>query len=118
MLPPGLRVRRDIGNKRVVSTASAAAERADLKSLFATTVERGESNSVLILGPRGVGKTDMVSDCNSSFQRCLTNRYFKVDAVCEEVLASAARAELTLVRLHGLTETDDRLALREIARQV
>ena len=44
--------------------------------------------------------------------------YLKVDAVCEDVLASAVSTELTLVRLHGLTETDDRLALREIARQM
>ena len=59
MLHPVVRVRRDLGSQRV-STLEAA-ERADLKSLFAATVERGESNSVLILGPRGVGKTDMVS---------------------------------------------------------
>ena len=41
-----------------------------------------------------------------------------MDAVCEDVLGTAAGNELTLVRLHGLTETDDRLALREIARQM
>lgn len=38
--------------------------------------------------------------------------------MCEDVIASAVSTELTLVRLHGLTETDDRLALREIARQM
>ena len=41
-----------------------------------------------------------------------------MNAVCEDVLATAAGNELTLVHLHGLTETDDRLALREIARQM
>ena len=41
-----------------------------------------------------------------------------MDAVCEDVLTTAVGTELTLVRLHGLTETDDRLALREIARQM
>ena len=72
MLPPFLRVRRDLASKRV--TTFAAAERGELKSLFAATVERGESNSVLILGPRGVGKTDMVNT-KSNVKFCTISHY-------------------------------------------
>ena len=60
MLPPIMRVRRDLGSRRV--SALATAESGELRSLFDATVQRGESNSVLVLGPRGVGKTDMVRD--------------------------------------------------------
>ena len=58
MLPPIMRVRRDLGSRRVAALATT--EMGELKSLFDATVQRGESNSVLVLGPRGVGKTDMV----------------------------------------------------------
>ena len=62
MLPPIMRIRGDLGSRRV--SALATAESGELRSLFDATVQRGESNSVLVLGPRGVGKTDMVSEGN------------------------------------------------------
>ncbi|KZT51483.1 hypothetical protein CALCODRAFT_443002 [Calocera cornea HHB12733] len=68
---------------------------AALLSLFAGTVERGEGNSCLVLGPQGCGKTRAV-----------------------EQALQALSGQPIVVRLSGLTHPDDRSALRELQRQV
>ena len=62
----------------------------------------GRSNSVLLLGPRGVGKSSLVdSVLQKARKEC---EIFKKDGLS--------------VKLHGLIETDDKLALKQIARQL
>ena len=66
------------------------------------TVSTGGSNSVLVLGPRGVGKKVLV---NQVLNRVTTeSKVFQTDGLT--------------VRLNGLVETDDKLALKEITRQL
>ncbi|KAI8377566.1 origin recognition complex subunit 4 C-terminus-domain-containing protein [Radiomyces spectabilis] len=74
-----------------------------LHHLLKQTVTLGESNSCLLIGNRGTGKTMLVrsvlDDLDKMYNRD-NNRSF------------------VLVRLNGLTETSDRLALAEISRQI
>ncbi|KAJ8472380.1 hypothetical protein ONZ45_g16669 [Pleurotus djamor] len=66
-----------------------------LNTLLRATVERGEGNSCLVIGPRGSGKSHVVRSC----------------------LASLPQQPI-VIHLSGLTEHNDRLAMREIARQL
>ncbi|KAF8265119.1 origin recognition complex subunit 4 C-terminus-domain-containing protein [Lactarius quietus] len=66
-----------------------------LKALFTGTLERGEGNSCLLIGPRGSGKSRLL----------------------DEALASLSSQPI-VVRLSGHVQHNDRLALREIARQL
>ncbi|VDB99840.1 unnamed protein product [Peniophora sp. CBMAI 1063] len=67
----------------------------DLSNLLKGTVEHGEGNSCLLIGPLGSGKT----------------------AIVEDVLGSLPNQPI-IVRLSGHVQRNDRVALREIARQV
>ncbi|BEI81172.1 hypothetical protein CcaverHIS002_0203320 [Cutaneotrichosporon cavernicola] len=69
-----------------------------LVALLCGTVERGEGNSALVTGPRGVGKTRTV-------ERAL------------RLLPTGKNAPI-VVRLSGHAQTDDRRAIREIGRQI
>jgi origin recognition complex subunit 4 len=66
-----------------------------LNDLLTGTVTRGEGNSCFVLGPRGSGKT----------------------AIVDRAIASLDQTPI-VIRLSGHTELNDRLALREIARQL
>ncbi|KAF9247072.1 origin recognition complex subunit 4 C-terminus-domain-containing protein [Melanogaster broomeanus] len=68
---------------------------AQLQDLLVGTVTRGEGNSCLLLGPRGSGKTTLV-----------------------ERAIKALQEKLIVLRLSGYAQHNDRLALREIARQL
>merc|ERR1712223_160885 len=70
--------------------------------LITKTVKGGGLNSVLLLGPRGVGKSLLV---NLVLQKAR-----------EEIVFF--RKDGLTVSLHGLLETDDKLALKQIARQL
>uniref|UniRef100_A0A4W4F995 Origin recognition complex subunit 4 n=1 Tax=Electrophorus electricus TaxID=8005 RepID=A0A4W4F995_ELEEL len=72
-----------------------------LLELLRRTAVHGESNSVLIVGPRGAGKTMLLS--------CALRELLDLQEVKKNVL---------LVQLSGLLQTDDRIALREITRQL
>ena len=72
-----------------------------LLEMFNRTVEKGESNSLLVLGPRGVGKSALVT----------------------HVLTRAAavdnwRDNVVVVELSGHIQLDDKLALRDITKQL
>lgn len=71
----------------------------DLEACLLGTIENGSNNSVLLLGPRGSGKT----------------------MVAERVLAQLQLRfpeRVSVVRLHGLLHADDRCALKAISEQL
>ena len=70
-----------------------------LHSLLFATITRGEGNSILLLGPRGVGKTCLVENSLSALKVEHGNDFH-------------------VVRLNGFMQTDDKMALREIWRQL
>uniref|UniRef100_A0A8C7J2F4 Origin recognition complex subunit 4 n=1 Tax=Oncorhynchus kisutch TaxID=8019 RepID=A0A8C7J2F4_ONCKI len=72
-----------------------------LLELLRRTAVHGESNSVLIVGPRGSGKTMLLN--------CVLRELLEVKDVNKNVLP---------VHLNGLLQTDDRIALKEITRQL
>ncbi|KAJ8960326.1 hypothetical protein NQ318_004060, partial [Aromia moschata] len=76
-------------------------ERDQIFDLLKRTVECGESNSALLIGPRGCGKTTLVNDV---LRDLTSNISFVSDAI--------------LVKLHGLVHTDDRLALKSTSSQM
>ncbi|XP_018577250.1 origin recognition complex subunit 4 isoform X2 [Anoplophora glabripennis] len=76
-------------------------ERKEIFDLIQKTVQHGESNSALVVGPRGSGKTALIEDVLTELQKSQT---FNNDAI--------------LVKLHGLIHTDDSLALRSITSQM
>uniref|UniRef100_A0A673MEK0 Origin recognition complex subunit 4 n=1 Tax=Sinocyclocheilus rhinocerous TaxID=307959 RepID=A0A673MEK0_9TELE len=69
--------------------------------LLRRTAVHGESNSVLIVGPRGSGKTMLLG--------CVLRELMSLREVQKNVL---------LVELNGLLQTDDKIALKEITRQL
>lgn len=72
-----------------------------LLELLRRTAVHGESNSVLIVGPRGAGKTMLLG--------CVLSELMNLKEVQKNVL---------LVELNGLLQTDDKIALKEITRQL
>ena len=70
-----------------------------LHSLLTSTIASGESNSLLLLGSRGSGKSMLIDTALAD-------------------LSSQHKDDFHVVRLNGFFQTDDRLALREIWRQL
>ncbi|XP_076366862.1 origin recognition complex subunit 4 isoform X2 [Tachypleus tridentatus] len=75
-------------------------ERRHLEDLLWRTVTLGESNSLLIIGPRGCGKSTLV-------QR-----------VCDKLKLGEENRNVILIKLNGFIVTDDRVALKDITRQL
>ncbi|KAL9023766.1 MAG: hypothetical protein Q9180_008115, partial [Flavoplaca navasiana] len=74
-------------------------ENRKLHQLVTQTVLAGEGNSMLVIGPRGCGKTALVESVLSD-------------------LAFEHKDDFITIRLSGFIHTDDKLALREIWRQL
>ena len=72
-----------------------------LLEMFNRTVEKGESNSLLVLGPRGVGKTALVNQ-----------------ALTKAGTVNSWRDNVVVVELSGHIQLDDKLALRDITKQL
>ncbi|KAI4089553.1 MAG: hypothetical protein LQ344_005268 [Seirophora lacunosa] len=70
-----------------------------VQQLVTQTVLAGEGNSMLVIGPRGCGKTALV------------------ETVLSDITHEHRDAFIT-VRLNGFIHTDDKLALREVWRQL
>lgn len=85
--------------KRPIPLTHLADEYAKVSALITQTVTAGESNSMLLIGARGSGKTALVSQI-----------------VCEQAVEHAD--DFLVVRLNGFVHTDDKVALREIWRQL
>ncbi|KAL4807062.1 origin recognition complex subunit 4 C-terminus-domain-containing protein [Aspergillus unguis] len=88
-----------LNGKRLVSLKGLESEYHKVHQLIEQTVTVGEGNSMLVLGSRGAGKTAIIETAVSS-------------------LAKEHRNDFHVVRLNGFLHTDDRLALREIWRQL
>ncbi|KAF0312121.1 Origin recognition complex subunit 4 [Amphibalanus amphitrite] len=72
---------------------------AQLAELVQRAAGTGESNSAIIVGPRGVGKTALLN--------CVLSE-----------TGAGTDGRSVLVRLHGLLQTDDRAAIRHITAQL
>ncbi|XP_069588991.1 origin recognition complex subunit 4 [Ranitomeya imitator] len=77
------------------------AQHKHLVELLKRTVIHGESNSALIIGPRGSGKSMLLHDA--------LEEIFAVKEIKENALQ---------VQLNGLLQTNDKIALKEITRQL
>jgi len=88
-----------LSGKRQIPLQGLEPEYNKVNHLIEQTVTVGEGNSMLLLGSRGCGKTAMVESIISS-------------------LAKEHSNEFHVVRLNGFLHTDDRLALREMWRQL
>ncbi|XP_038645900.1 origin recognition complex subunit 4 isoform X1 [Scyliorhinus canicula] len=73
----------------------------NLMDLLKQTAVHGESNSVLIVGPRGAGKTMLL--------KSVLKELTEMKQVKENLLQ---------VHLNGLLQTDDKIALKEVTRQL
>ncbi|PYI29354.1 hypothetical protein BP00DRAFT_375747 [Aspergillus indologenus CBS 114.80] len=88
-----------LNGKKRVPLKGLETEFDKVNQLVEQTVSIGESNSMLLLGSRGSGKT----------------------AILETIIATLRRShknDFHVVRLNGFLHTDDRLALREMWRQL
>lgn len=81
---------------RMVGQEEAAEK---VRQLLEQTVLAGEGNSMLLIGPRGSGKTTMVENTITELSREHKHAFHTV-------------------RLNGFIHTDDKLALKEIWRQL
>lgn len=90
---------KGITRKRRLPLVKLEQEYQELHQLVKQTVLAGEGNSVMIIGSRGTAKTTMVETVIAD-------------------MASDHRDVFHVIRLNGFIHTDDKLALREIWRQL
>ena len=93
------RLLENLTGKRRLPLVNLKEEYRKVHQLVEQTVLAGEGNSMLIIGSRGSGKTTIVETAISE-------------------LAFDHHDEFHVVRLNGFIHTDDKLALREIWRQL
>lgn len=90
-----------------------------IKELIARTAKYGESNSALITGPRGCGKTTVSSKQHSLGDKTQINILQLITSTLSELLAiETFRANTMIVNLNGFIHTDDGLALKSITKQL
>lgn len=92
-------VLQKLSGNRHVPIRGLQPEYQKVHQLIEQTVSVGEGNSMLLLGSRGCGKTAIVETIISSLRKEHNNDFH-------------------VVRLNGFLHTDDRLALREMWRQL
>ncbi|KAK6439307.1 origin recognition complex subunit 4 [Oleoguttula sp. CCFEE 5521] len=85
--------------KRPIPITNLKEEYAKVNTVISQTILSGESNSMLLIGARGSGKTTIVNQ------------------MLEEHTAQHGN-DFHVVRLNGFSHTDDKIALREIWRQL
>ncbi len=83
----------------LVPLTNLATEYGKIHSLLKATIMAGEGNSILVLGARGSGKTNLI-------ETALTD------------VSSQHANDFHIVRLNGFQQIDDKIALREIWRQL
>jgi len=97
-------------------------EQSELIQIIKKTTDFGESDSMIILGPRGCGKS-MVYNIYLLKYNCIVCRYLFICLnaclqLLESVIKSLSPESHTLVLLNGLIHTDDNLALKSIIQQL
>ncbi|QDS69759.1 hypothetical protein FKW77_010181 [Venturia effusa] len=88
-----------LSQRRPVLLTNLDTEFAKVHQLLEATVTSGESNSMLLIGARGSGKTALINKALLDLSR-------------------SQKQHFHIVRLNGFIQTDDKLALREIWRQL
>jgi origin recognition complex subunit 4 len=86
-------------SRRPIPLTNLKSEYTKVHTLLDATIQSGESNSMLLIGSRGSGKTALI---NAALQD----------------LSRSSKEHFHVVRLNGFIQTDDKLALREIWRQL
>lgn len=94
-----IRVLEGLTGKQRLPLINLEQEYHKVHQLLEQTVLAGEGNSMLVIGSRGTGKTTLVETAISD-------------------LAFSHQDKFHVVRLNGFIQTDDKLALREIWRQL
>ncbi|KAF9919345.1 origin recognition complex subunit 4 [Lobosporangium transversale] len=89
-----------------------------IADLMRQTIEMGESNSCLILGPRGTGKTMLVRKALNEMENLFGAARITEETDQDMAVDNEARKDFMVIRLNGLVQTDDRMALKEIMRQL
>ncbi|KAG5366425.1 Origin recognition complex subunit 4 [Yarrowia sp. B02] len=79
-------------------------EKARVYSLMENAIRFGEGNSCIIVGPRGTGKTLIVESALAE--------------LAEKYNSAGSQNNFITIRLSGYAQTDDKMAVREIARQL
>jgi AAA ATPase domain len=92
-------VLKKLCQRRPIPLAGLDDEYAKVYRLVEATVVAGEGNSMLVIGARGTGKTALVNNVLAT-------------------LSKSERENFHVIRLNGFVQTDDKLALREIWRQL
>jgi len=88
-----------LSQKRTIPLTGLKEEYGKVYQLVEATVTAGESNSMLLIGARGSGKTALVNKVIDELSKNQKDNFYAV-------------------RLNGFIHTDDKLALREIWRQL
>lgn len=83
--------------------------------LVEQTVLSGEGNSMLVIGARGCGKTTVCD--GTAGRKTESNARQLVESIVDD-LSLQHKQEFHVVRLNGFIHTDDKLALKEIWRQL
>ncbi|KAJ9091692.1 hypothetical protein QFC19_008983 [Naganishia cerealis] len=87
-----------------------------LVNLLTGTVERGEGNSCLVLGAKGSGKTRTVGRAVSIVRNNVAE--YPMNGHSNGSSSTKQDRRPILVRLDGLAQTNDMLAIREMGRQI
>jgi len=88
-----------LSQRRPIPLTNLSTEYTKVHTLLTATIQSGESNSLLLIGARGSGKTTLINACLHDLSR-------------------SSKETFHVVRLNGFVQTDDKLALREIWRQL
>jgi origin recognition complex subunit 4 len=88
-----------LSSRRPIPLANLTSEYNKVHTLLSATVQSGESNSMLLIGARGSGKSTLINTALQDISR-------------------SSKDHFHTVRLNGFVQTDDKLALREIWRQL
>lgn len=104
-----------------------ATQHNQIKELISRTSERGESNSALVIGPIGCGKTTVSNRRCTRFRTIKFSILFNSFSFSSQMISSILshllpdhdfRANTLIVQLNGYVHTDDAAALKSITRQM
>lgn len=93
----------------------------NLHEQLAQLVEQGISNSALVIGPRGSGKTLV---CSTYMHRCVVHTASSqavervLHRICTAHNTNPSDPAVAIVRLSGLVHADERSMCRDMSRQL